>query len=108
MTTSALVGPLPTITFWDGTRVAYTPPRDTLDLRYATCRDHHPACDCREAEMAEERSESRLESRNLRAAFDRILAGHLTRTYDGRTPCQCTGCQIARAAHAYPLTAARR
>ena len=57
--TTALVGPLPTIRFHDGTKLAYDIPKDTLDKRYAACCEHHPACDCREAEMSEDRGEHR-------------------------------------------------
>jgi hypothetical protein len=56
-TTSALVGPLPQIRFQDGTREVYSPPRNTVDPRYKACTDHRRACDCREAESAEERQE---------------------------------------------------
>jgi hypothetical protein len=61
-----LVGPLPTIRFMDGTAVVYTPPRDTCDLRAFVCSDHHPACDCREAEWAEQRTEWRLSASEAR------------------------------------------
>jgi hypothetical protein len=69
---TAIVGPLPTITFRDGARQAYSPPRDTCDNRYAACTDHHPACDCREALFAEDRQEHR-------AAMDdaRMVIAHL-------------------------------
>jgi hypothetical protein len=81
----------------------YTPPRDTCDPRYVACTDHHPACDCREAEMAENVKELRYEYREIREAFDTFLAGHPTYAdTDGQVPCQCTGCVIARAAHIYP------
>ena len=59
VTTSALVGPLRQITFQDGTKLVYTPPRDTLDPRYRACARHHPACDCREAELSEQIHEGR-------------------------------------------------
>jgi hypothetical protein len=107
--TAPLVGPLPTIRFWDGTRVVYDPPRNTLDLRYVACRDHHPACDCREGLIAEDRHEFLVARRELSAALDEVLAGHRTYSwsyaYDWRTDrylpdddavCMCTGCQIAR------------
>lgn len=55
--TADLVGPLPTITFRDYSKQAYTPPRDTMDPRYNACTDHHPGCDCREAAFAEELNE---------------------------------------------------
>lgn len=111
MTSTELVGPLLTIRFRGGRRwddpdppkVVYTPPRDTCDPRYGACTEHHVACDCREAEWAETQHEWRAEAKDTQRAFDEILAGHLTRTYDDQGPgCMCTGCQIARAAHIYP------
>lgn len=85
----------------------YEPPVNTVDPRYAACTDHHVACDCREAEFAEERREQRMEREAMRAAFDEILAGHETRNWnDGKSPgCMCTGCQLARACHIYPTAA---
>lgn len=82
------------------TAYPYTPPANTLDPRSAACTDHHPACDCREAEFAEERGEQRLDALHLQQAIDEVLAGHLTHVYEtDHTPCQCTGCQIVRRAH---------
>jgi len=122
--TGHLVGPVRNgvIHFRSGMRgndgaIAYTPPQNTLDPRYDACTDHHVACDCREAEFAEERHEWRYERDAIRQAFDAIrqafddiLAGHSTHIhgepnpYTGRAdqPCMCTGCQIARATHHYP------
>jgi hypothetical protein len=84
-------------------------PRDTMDPRYPKCTAHHLACDCREAEMAENINEYRLMLREWQDAADAILAGHPTRVWaeDGtRTvECQCTGCQIARLAWHTPKTA---
>lgn len=107
-----LVGPLPTISFrgggirWDDPnppKVAYEPPRDTCDPRYVLCVDHHVACDCREAEMSEDRFEFSAWRKEVEQAFADILAGHPTVQYDDtgnrETGCMCTGCQIARAAH---------
>lgn len=102
---AALVGPLPTIHFHDGTRQAYTPPRNTVDLRYSMCTKHHPACDCREAEFAEDRSESSAERREAEQVFAQVLAGHQTFAYDSNGErdtfgeCKCTGCEIARRTH---------
>lgn len=81
--------------------VVYTPPRDTCDPRARACTDHRVACDCREAEFAEYASESRGEWRHLRKVFREVLAGHPTRTFSDTSPCQCTGCQIARACYLY-------
>ncbi len=122
-----IVGPLPTVTFRGGPRekdsgvrgrnarapkVVYTPPKNTLDPRYEACTEHRVACDCREAEFAEERDESRAEWQALREAFEEHLAGHPTWLYDAegdeRLSCQCTGCRIARAAHIWPRTAAEQ
>jgi hypothetical protein len=80
----------------------YTPPRDTCDPRFSACTDHHPACDCREAEFAEERQEQRAWHREIQEAFDEVLAGHPLYRTDDTPGCQCTGCQIARAAHIWP------
>lgn len=86
----------------------YDVPTDTLDPRHAACTDHHVACDCREAVLAEQIAEFRGEYRLLRSAIDTVLAGHPT-TADGEDrygqqikPCQCTGCQIARLIYVYP------
>lgn len=97
-----LVGPVPTIRFMDGSRQPYDPPRNTLDIRYAACRDHHPACDCREALFAEDLGEFRAERRDVEAAFAAELADHATWPPfrdDIDAPfqvCSCTGCRIAR------------
>lgn len=100
---SALVGPLPTITFRDGTRLVHTLPRDTVDPRWRACTDHRAACDCREAELAETISELRHELQSAKKACGEILAGHQTWAYsetgqDAFAECRCTGCQIVRAA----------
>jgi hypothetical protein len=111
--TKALVGPLPSIRFRDGTVVAYKPPRDTIDGdRWSACTDHRAACDCREAEFAEQISELRAELREAQEAARRILEGHPTYAYEpgvtGSRPvgCMCTGCRIARDAHLIPSYAA--
>jgi hypothetical protein len=97
-----LVGPVPVIMFGDGTRQVYDVPRDTMDIRYAACRDHHPACDCREAHHAEDIGEYRAERREIEAAFAAELADHATwppwtDDPDGAFQvCSCTGCRIAR------------
>lgn len=101
---SALVGPLPTIRFHDGTKQAYTVPRSTLDPRYSACVDHHRACDCREAMLAEDKAEYRSMLNGAEKAAVDVLRGHATHAYtsDGEIDyarrCQCTGCQIARVA----------
>lgn len=107
-----LVGPLPTVRFSGGPnldwfnppKIAYTPPKDTCDPRARACTDHHVACDCREAEFAEDRHERRAAAKELQDTIGTVLAGHATMlwTSDGNLSphsCQCTGCQIVRAAH---------
>lgn len=103
MTTTALVGPVPTVRFQDGTKIAYRVPRDTMDPRYRPCRDHRVACDCREAELAEQIQELRGMLEEARAAARAVLAGHATFAYergvggrDREIGCSCTGCQVAR------------
>lgn len=96
-----------TISFWDGTRIAYDVPRDTLDKRYAACASHHPACDCREAERSEDLAELRARLDEIEEAALEVLAGHHAYAWR-RNPvsdeeeavhCMCTGCQIARRGH---------
>lgn len=103
---TALVGPLPTVRFHDGTRLAADPPRNTLDPRYTTCVQHRTACDCREAELNETAAELRGEREWLERVTQEILAGHPTwadvTLADGREldcSCMCTGCRIARRLH---------
>ena len=99
------VGPLPTVRFHDGSRVAYVPPRDTCDIRYVACKLHHVACDCREAERAEEVGEYRNRLRGIARAAADALRGHYTYAYDefGELDfewiCTCSGCCIARQSH---------
>lgn len=71
---SAVVGPLRQIRFRDGSTQVYDPPRDTRDLRWIGCIDHHPACDCREAEMTENLTELRAEARLAEMAEQAITA----------------------------------
>ena len=75
MATAELVGPVEVIRFMDGSTQVYTPPRDSMDIRYAACRDHHPACDCREAALAEHRNDSAWERRQLLDVFASTLEG---------------------------------
>lgn len=103
--TAELVGPLPSVRFYDGSSVVYTPPTDTLDDRYRACIHHRVACDCREAEFAETFSELRAEMRRVEKAFADVLKGHQTWAYtatgeDEFAQCQCTGCQVVRLADA--------
>jgi hypothetical protein len=125
-----LVGPLPTITFHGGPRAirepgnlpktVYLPPKNTMDPRFLACTYHHPACDCREAEMAENLAEWRHEYQALKAIVLRHAEGHRIDadwTYrqvfdrwengvqvwryerDDQALCSCVACQIAREAY---------
>ncbi len=72
--------------------IRYAPPRDTCDPRYAACRTHRVACDCREAHMAEARSELLAyarENRRLEEAVDAALALHGRGEFDR---CSAPGC----------------
>ncbi|MEV4079189.1 hypothetical protein AB0J43_02700 [Nonomuraea fuscirosea] len=77
-------------------------PKSTLDHRWRACADHHTACDCREAEMAEEISELRGDRDLLIGTLRDELAGHATWAYaadnerDEQAECKCTGCRIVR------------
>ena len=108
--------------------MAYDVPQDTMDIRYPLCTDHHPACDCREAELAEQLHEYRSEIQRVKKAAARLLVGHRLRDYgdlatqyhsraemggamydklmagDGPLACQCTGCQLVRATELLVLT----
>jgi len=100
---AALVGPLPSVRFHDGSSVVYTLPTDTMDGRWKACTHHRVACDCREAEFAETVSELRYEMRAIQKAFADVLRGHQTWAETDNGPdefaqCQCTGCQIVRLA----------
>lgn len=106
----ALVGPLPTITFYGAgeeyVTQAYEVPRNTCDLRARLCTDHHPACDCREALLNENLHEHIYEWKLLRDVARNALQGHQlrhplgTNGYRARQTdslCLCSGCVIARA-----------
>ncbi len=84
------------VTFHDGQKLAADLPRDTFDPRYPLCTEHRFACDCREAELAEERAEWRSEFEAARKVFNRVLAGHRTFADSPADVCKCTGCEIAR------------
>ncbi|WP_152185107.1 hypothetical protein [Segeticoccus rhizosphaerae] len=111
--TTELVGPLDVVVFGGGgydhalsfgenmarrPKVAYTPPANTLDPRYQACTDHHVACDCREAEFAEDRQERRQNDAMVRQVVDSVLLGHPTYGDGDSEGCMCTGCQIVRRA----------
>lgn len=123
-----LVGPLQPVGYawpwpWKGPRVVHhVPPlpRDTRDPRWMACLDHRTACDCREAEHAEQLNEYAARFDSLTRAAQAELAGHLLRDYswwdepghrpepgtpdwqamcrgDGPRSCQCAGCRLIRA-----------
>lgn len=98
---SAIVGPL---VRFRGQQVPVTssPPRDTLDPRWADCTDHHLACDCREADQNELINELRSEWERLRRSLVVELEGHQTEVWwDGEQrpdlECKCQLCAFARA-----------
>lgn len=100
-----LVGPLRRVWFNEGYRPRYYDlPRNTLDLRYTACADHHPACDCREASIAEEFDERLAEFTEIYNAVLDAIKGHQTYAWkDGErdkfAECKCPACGIARKAH---------
>lgn len=79
------------VRFRDDSEQPYVQPKNTLDERYAACTEHHVACDCREAELAEDIHEYRSEYLAFRDALKTVLVGHAS------CCCRCTGCEIARA-----------
>lgn len=81
------------VRFRDDSQQPYIVPKNTLDKRYGACTEHRVACDCREAEYAEEVHEYRAEYLAFRDALKAALVGHAS------CCCRCTGCEIARAVH---------
>lgn len=69
---------VPTVRFKPGTDQAgatgYVVPKDTRDPRWAACADHHVACDCREAQLAELVAELRDELKRQKADYDEGIA----------------------------------
>jgi len=75
--------------------IRYRAPRDTTDPRWQACHEHRTACDCREAEWAEQLAELRSEAhlvRLMEEAIDAVLAIHRKGDHGG-----CRGCL-----HRYP------
>lgn len=104
---SALVGPLARVWFsepWPHGARYYDLPKSTLDMRYSACIDHHPACDCREATIAESFAEHKAEFDELYNAVLAAIEGHQTYAFtsggsrDEFAECKCPACGIARAA----------
>lgn len=77
------------VEFHDRARVDYEVPRSSLDPRYAACVTHRVACDCREAEWAEELAELKALRDAVVGAVEEVLRGH-------PDWCYCRGCVIAR------------
>jgi hypothetical protein len=108
VTGGQVVGPLPRILYVDGSSEVYTPPVNTLDLRYVACTEHHRACDCREALHAEDRQE-------LRAYADEVEKfegwAHAVALLHQRKPNQyvgnyCAACNVPWPCATWKLTAA--
>ncbi|MEU6783436.1 hypothetical protein ABZ912_29935 [Nonomuraea angiospora] len=84
-------------------------PKNTMDPRYMACMHHHLACDCREAELAENLAELRWERDHMLRALREELAGHATWAYsddnerDPVAECKCTGCVIVRRMDLYSI-----
>lgn len=97
-----LVGPLRRMWFadsWQQPKRYYDLPRDTRGLRYKACADHHPACDCREASIAESFAEHKAEFDQLYGAVLAAIKGHPTYARNELDMCKCPACGIARKAH---------
>lgn len=103
MSSTTLAGPLRAVYYANGVVEYHDLPRDTLDVRYEACGDHHLACWCREAQHAEDVGEYRVMYDNLREAVEEAIKGHPTWSYtragevDEGGQCKCTACGIARA-----------
>jgi hypothetical protein len=101
--TAALVGPLQPVRYADGATEWHDLPRNTIDIRYSACGNHHLACDCREAALAETIGEYRAMYRELEQAITAAIEGHPTWAYsrdgyseDEAGQCKCPVCHIAR------------
>lgn len=84
-------------------------PKSTMDPRWLACASHRTACDCREAELAEEIAELRSERDHLLHVLRQELAGHATWAYLDRNEeipaaeCKCTGCRLVRRLKYYAI-----
>lgn len=100
MTSTELVGPVRRFRIGNDWpphwRIAVLAPRDTCAPEAVACRNHHPACDCFMAEIAESHAEWRADREFVRNAINEAVAGHPTWDRDGEPGCMCTGCVIAR------------
>lgn len=105
MTSTELVGPLPTVVFHGGYElrgnVAYKdagvrlvvdepPAANTLDPRYPTCAEHRTACVCREATLNEEIAELRGQLLQVRKVVAEVLAGHRTHQWSPTRELKCS------------------
>jgi len=110
MTATELVGPLRPVRYATGRTQWRDLPRNTLDIRYAACGNHHLACDCREAMLAEDIGEWRAMFREVEQVVLAAIRGHQTYAYTGTddsgwsgedefAQCKCQACEIARSAH---------
>lgn len=101
---TALVGPLQPVRYATGPTQWRDLPRSTLDIRYTACGNHHLACDCREALLAEDIGEYRAMYREIEQVILTAIKGHQTWAYrhdgwdDEFAQCKCQACIIARAA----------
>lgn len=99
-----MVGPLQRVRYAGGVTEWHDLPRNTIDIRYSACGNHHLACDCREASLAEDIGEYRVMYRELETAILVATAGHATWAYDANgwddefAQCKCRACGIARTA----------
>lgn len=90
------------IRFHDGTTQDYRVPCDTREPRCKACRDHHPACDCREAEHAEQIAELSATIEQMTRAVQVQLRGHRIEDWisgsdgGGGPACECDGCRLVR------------
>ena len=105
-----LAGPLRPVRYATGHVQWHDLPRNTLDIRYAACGNHHLACDCREAMQAEDINEYRMMFRELEQAILGAIKGHQTYAFTGTddtgwsgedefAQCKCQACVIARSVH---------
>jgi hypothetical protein len=105
-----LVGPLQPVCYANGPVAWHDLPRNTLDVRYAACGNHHLACDCREAQQAEDIGEFAAMWGEIRRAVLAAIKGHQTYAFTGTddtgwsgtdefAQCKCQACVIARSAH---------
>lgn len=69
--------------------IRYRVPHSTMDPRWEACRKHHPACDCREAELNEQIRELAHDARGRD-----VLAEHLQSIADLHRPGKHGLCRV--------------